>query len=253
VAIIFFTIPRATIAQDTSSSPESSFEQVEQYLMHGDYDHAFNLLKELVGELEASDDVERLRKAYLQLIDTYVERGNWYRSNGQLENAALYRQQAREWVVKCLQTRELRDTYPENRLLYDQVMFDLFDDVRAELFGAFRVIELSPPQAFVTFDGDTLTAVPDGSISVSNIPGGEYPVSVSYDGYDTITDMVTIVPATTLERPYLLKKKRGFLWWTVWGAGVTAAVYGITTLVTGSSDSPTPTDSPLPEPPLPPN
>jgi hypothetical protein len=129
-------------------------------------------------------------------------------------------------------------------------MFEIFDMVRSELFGSFRVINRDPTEAFVILDGDTLQPSPgETSILETHIPIGSHEVVVAFDGYRTVNDAVTISSGATLEKSYELDKNRNK--WLY--AGLGSSALAVIAWLLWPDDPPNPTTvGELPSPPDPP-
>jgi len=224
-----------------------------EYLKNAEYDQAISLLKESIEETQAriQGGTARLRELYLLLIKTYVVRSNASRFEPQgLETSRLYLEAARRTTEECLRIHTLRDTRPDPGGDYPPEMFALFNEVTAEIFGSLRITKVTPPEATVIFDGDTLRAEPDGVTAAGNIPAGSgHLLVIRADGYRDLTEELTISPNSTLERPYALKKNKGFVWYASRGAVLAGGAVAVALLAGGSSDTP---PEPLPGPPAPP-
>jgi hypothetical protein len=246
-------------AQDTPQQEEEaepdvavgSIDDVPEFLKTGQYEQAVAVLRALIDEVQELGDLDTLQHAYLLLIKTYTVRGNFYRSEGDDTSADLYNKEARALIVECLQVRELRHTNPDSPLEYPPEMYALFDDVRSEIFGSFRVIGLEPPEAIVILDADTLRTLPDQEfLSVVDIPIGAHEIVVIHEGYRTISDFIDISSGVTLERNYRLSQPRSNWWYIGLGSLLAAGVVGTVAALSGS-DTPA-EETPLPGPPAPP-
>src|SRR4029077_7100382 len=131
-------------------------------------------------------------------------------------------------------------------------MVAFFKDVRAQLFGSFRVSELSPAGSVVLFDADTLKSEPgDAMRGDTDLAVGPHMVMVRYPGYRDVTEQVTIAPGATLEQPYHLIKPGRRVWYAS-GAAVFIAG-GLAAILGKKSTGPATTAAqPLPGPPPPP-
>jgi hypothetical protein len=244
-------VPPDTIGTVDQAAIESSLEQARLCIKTGEYDRATEILKTAIDR--ARGHLPRLREAYLLLIQTYIYRGNYYRSQPEgRETSELYYQQARKVIQECLETKELRHTVPDPPSEYPPEMITLFDHVRSQIFGALRVIDLDPPDAVVIMDGDTLRALPNEAVLGDvDIPIGPHLVVARRDGYKDYTEEIAISPNSTLERSLSLSKKRGTVWYASRAGIVTAGVVGVVLVTRPNDENPTPAE-PLPGPPPPP-
>ncbi|HEY3215894.1 MAG TPA: hypothetical protein VGK93_05335 [Candidatus Eisenbacteria bacterium] len=231
----------------------AALEQAREYIKNGDYDNAIELLK---GVLEkARSRMQTLREAYLLLIKTYVFLGNDLRSKPQGREASnLNYQEARKLIAECLRTKELRHARPEPASEYPPEMITFFAEVRSQLFGSFRVVELEPREAVVLLDADTLRALPgDGLFGDVDLAIGPHLVVVRAKGYKNVTEEVTISPNSTLERPYRLARRHGSAWYATVASGTLGVVGGVIALAAGRGSTSGPaTPEPLPGAPPPP-
>jgi len=250
-------LPAAPVAADSSAavtpapaSVEEALAQSRELVKSGDYDRAIEILR---GALERPDVPTPLRKdTYLQLIKTYVIRGNDLKYQPQGRNLSdLNYGAARELVAQCLSIPDLRRTRPEPTTDYPPEMVRMFADVRAELLGAFRVVELNPATATVLFDEAELPLGTDCVRSDDDLKAGPHRVTVTAPGYKPRTDNITISPGATLERSYELSKRHGPLWYVTRGVVAVGAVVGTVLLARGEDETP-PVEQPLPAAPPPP-
>jgi hypothetical protein len=126
-------------------------------------------------------------------------------------------------------------------------MINLFDKVRAEKFGAFKVVGLDPAGSTVILDGDTLRTQADGSLGDVDLEIGRHNVLIQHEGYQSRTVAITIAPGSTLEQPYKLAKKRDRMWYATRGGPALGAVAGLAVAI--FKKHPPQTESPLPGPP----
>jgi len=228
--------------------PARPLEEAEELLKTGEFDRAIGLIKSVIEGSE--ENKKRLEEAYLLLAKVYVQRGNYYKFE-EPETAELYYKEARQTVFECLQTEGLQHTEPAPASEYPPEVIRFFDEVRDEIFGAFRVVALDPPDAHVFLDCQVLETMPDETLpGGEDIPIGPHMVLIQKEGYEDLTDEIVISAGTTQEREYQLSKKKGF-WWYAGRAG--AAVIGGTGiyLLTRGDESAAAED--LPFPPDPPN
>jgi len=242
----------ADSARSAVSQAEQTLVESRELLKSGDYDRAIEILKAALAR--GPYPVPLQRDLYLQLIKTYVTLGNdlKFRPQGREMSNLNYRA-AREWMVECLSVPALRHTKPEPATDYPPEMVRLFGEVRAEVFGAFRVVGVEPVTATVLFDGDTLRLSADCVRGDDDLKVGAHRVTVWAPRYRAQTETVTISPGATLERSYGLSRRRGTRWYVTRGVlGVGAAV-GLGLLLgreTGAGAPPG--ESPLPPAPPPP-
>lgn len=263
--------PRTIAAQaQTSSGLPGSLDDVPELIKTARYGLAIDVLKREIETSRSRADFSALGLAYLLLVKTYIIRGN-LDVQREPETADLYYNEARESIRDCLSIHELRDTRPDPPKEYPPEMIAMFDLVRNEMFGSFRIVDLEPPDAVVVLDGDTLVAVTraasgssegePGSAPVSatyvstNVPIGAHEIVVAAQGHRTLNDPIIISPGGTLEKSYALSKSRGTWWWVTWGSVAAVGTAGLAWALTGSSDEqPGPTGPPpLPGPPPPPD
>jgi len=244
--------PAADSAQAAQTTAEQAVADSRELLKSGDYDRAIEVLKAALAGGPYPGPLTR--DLYLQLIKTYVTLGNdlKFRPQGREASNLNYRA-AREWIVECLANPTLRHTRPEPATDYPPEMVRLFAEVRAERFGAFRVVGVEPAGAAVLFDGDTLRLVADGVRGGDDVPVGTHSVVVGAAGHRTLVETVTISPGATLERSYGLSRRQGARWYVTRGALVVVAGVGVGLLVgRGRTQSPNPGETLLPPAPPPP-
>ena len=232
--------------------PEDQLDEARLLIRNGDYDQAITLLKQFLGE--ALDQTSYLQDGYLLLIRSYVFLGNYYRFQAMgRETSELSYTEARKIVTDCLRTEGLRHTVPDRESGDPPEMIEIFADVRRQIFGSIKIDYVTPPDAAVTFNGDTLKVnTDDGTRGDHDLPIGPHTVEVFHPGHQTISEEITISPNSVLERSYELQKERNRIWWLVAGVGVTTAA--IVALVGGDEGSSTdPGAETLPEPPPPPD
>jgi tetratricopeptide (TPR) repeat protein len=229
-------------------TPQTSLDRARELLKLGEYDDAIELLKQSI--LEAQQSPSPLRQAYLLLIRTYVMRGNRYYLE-EPGTAELYYQQAKRTIRECLSRSDLRHTQANPQEDPPQ-MVDLVNGVRGEIFGSFRVLELTPPDATITMDGDTLRAKPpEETIGAVDVAVGPHQIEIHRDGYPPLVEDITISPNSTLERVYELRKRRSRLVYAGLAGLAAAGVVAIGVLTGGTTEQPKAT--PLPDAPAPPD
>ena len=245
-----------TDSSKTSPPAEPTLDEAREMIKSGDYDHAIEILKGTIGGTIEHERhrPEVLRDGYLLLIMTYTYVGNDFRSRPQgRELSNLNYKAARDLITEALKTKELRHLKPEPASDYPPEMVQAFADVRAQIFGSFRVTSLDPPNAVATFDGDTLRSFPGDSVAGDvDLDVGKHLVLVRAEGRKDISEDVTISPNSTLERSYALSKAHGAVWYAAWAAGALAVVGGVVALAAGGKESTPPPDQPLPGAPPPP-
>ena len=235
-----------------SGDVASSLQRARELLKSADYDGAIDILSALVQPEQSR--IAAQREAYPLLVETYVQLGNAhkYRDQGRATSELNY-EKARNLITQCLATKELRHVRPEPPSEFSEETIRMFDEVRNEVFGAFRVADLAPPHAVVLLDADTLRApTGDGRPGDVDIAIGRHLVIVRAAGYKDLTEEITISPNSTLERPYHLSRKRGRMWYATLATGTIGLVGGVVALVTSGGKT-TSTEQPLPDPPPPPS
>src|SRR4029453_7622748 len=125
-------------------------------------------------------------------------------------------------------------------------------EVRSQIFGSFRVVDLEPAGAVVVLDADTLRAMPGDSLPGDvDLKVGPHRVAVTARGYRPLTQEIVISPNAMLERSYRLSRKRGAAWYATASGVAVALVVGIFSIGRGSAEPPAGL-SPLPPAPPPP-
>jgi hypothetical protein len=252
-------VPAQTAAAPGDSTAAASQDVQQQLatarelLKAGDYDRAIELLR---GTLEASQgDTAALEDSYLMLVKTYVFLGNdlKFKPQGRMASSLNYKE-AKGLIAECLSLPSMHDLKPEPADEYPPEMHELFDEVRREIFGAFRVVRLDPEGAVVVLDADTLQVLPGETFrGETNLPIGAHKVLVRHEGCEDLVDDITISPNAILERSYVLEKKRGKGWYAAWIGGAAVAAGGVAALIAaGASTGDEPAPQPLPGPPGPP-
>lgn len=243
----------ADSTQVAAMPPEQALAQARELVKSGDNDRAVELLKAALVARALPTALQR--DLYLQLIKTYVYLGNDLRFRPQGREAAnLNYRAARERVAECLAIPALRHTKPEPVTDYPAEMVRLFGEVRAERFGAFRVVGVEPAEATVRFDGETLKLSASGVRGDDDLAVGPHRVEVSAPKHRTLTETVTITPGATLERSYSLTRNRGARWYVTRGALAVGVGVGLGLLVGhGNGQGGTTAESPLPAAPPPPS
>ena len=232
---------------------DEALDEARESIKTGDYDGTIALLKDALERSRSNP--AQLEQAYLLLIKTHVFQGNdnKFKPQGRTMSELSYAE-ARRLTIEALQVSELRHMRPEPVTDYPPEMVRLFEDVRREIFGGIRVREVTPPDAVVFFDGDTLGLLPDeAALGLTDVPQGVHIVQVVRDGYETITDRVVIAPNSMIDRSYTMQKRRGTGWYaTRVGIGL-ALVGGIAAaFLAGETSTEDPPPQPLPGPPPPP-
>jgi hypothetical protein len=252
--ILFEPLPIVVAAQESTPAPPESLDQARSLIKDGDYDGAIGVLRGTIQELKPN--FPALREAYLLLIQSYVFLGNKNRYMPQgKETSALNYKAARELIVECLSIPQLRSTRPEPASEYPPEMITAFAEVRAQMFGSFRVVGLEPADAIVTFDADTLRPYVGDSttaagLSAVDIPVGNHVVGVSRPGFKMLHEEVAISPGGALERSYQLPRQRGKGFYAAVAGGAALVVAGVVALW---PDNETAGAQPLPGPPGPPS
>ena len=230
---------------------ESTIQNARESIKNGRYDQAIETLQDVIKRPQQR--TETLRVPYLLLIEAFVYRGNDFRCREPGRQASLQNyEKARALIAECLRVRELRHTRPEPATDYPDEMVASFKDVRAQIFGSFRVSDVSPAGAVVLFDADTLKGEPGSAMREdTDLAVGQHRVIVHYPGYREVAENVTIAPGSTLEQPYHLTRPDRRVWYAsgaaVFLAGGLAAILGKKAAGTGTT-----TAQPLGGPPPPP-
>jgi hypothetical protein len=237
-------------AEPPASACAAVLEQASDLLKDAEYEEVISLLNEHIGKTETQADPDCLKDSYLLLIKTYTMRGNFYQFEDRA-TATLYHKEARAKIRECLETPGLNHTRPEPAYEYPRETTAFFAEVRSEIFGSFRLVELDPPDASVVFGGDTLAVDTSGVIQLSDLPVGHYTVVVEREGYRPLVDEVEIAANSTLAREYVLEEevplyRRPLVY------GVAAAAVGIVAAVAAVGGGGGSEPEPLPEPPPPP-
>ncbi len=260
-------IPPVAVAEEPTSPPASAvpdsvsptvtdleprLQEARECLKNGDYERAIDLLRTAIER--ARNRLPELRDAYLLLIKTYVLRGNEYKLEIQgRPTSELYYYQARQMIVECLNTKELRHAQPVPASEYPPEMADLFAGVRREIFGSLRVVDLVPADATVLCDADTLhAALTDSLPGDTDISVGPHLMVVRRTGYRDLTEEVHISPGSVLELRYRLEKKHGTGWYALRGGALSGAIGGAAWAILGGKDKAAVGPQDLPGPPPPP-
>jgi hypothetical protein len=244
--------PAADSAQVARNAAERTVAESRELLKSGDYDRAIEVLKAALAGGPYPEPL--MQDLYLQLIKTYVTLGNVlkFRPQGREQSNLNYRA-AHEQIVECLSNAALRHTRPEPATDYPPEMARLFTDVRAERFGAFRVVGVEPAEATVLLDGDPLQLLAAGVRGGDDVPVGTHSVVVGAPGYRTLVETAAISPGATLERSYVLSRRHGARWYVTRGALVVGAGVGVGLVVgRGRTQSPSAGETLLPPAPPPP-
>lgn len=246
----WMAVPLAAQEALPPADPQAALQRSQDRIRSGDYDGAIEILKTTIAGARADTSV--LRPAYLLLAKSLVYLGNDLKRRPQGRSSAdLNYAEAKRRIAECLSIRELRHTRAEPVEEYPEEMVRMFDEVRSEIFGSFRIIGLQPPDATVLLGADTLRIPPGETLPGDvNLAVGGYVVKVGRTGYRTLTDPIRISPNATLERSYVLPKKRGRMWYAT-RAGAGALIAGGTVALVRWINRDDPLD-PLPEAPPPP-
>ena len=257
MAVVEVQTSPPTSALPDSVSPVATdlaprLQEARECLKNGDYERAIDLLRTAIEH--ARNRLPELRDAYLLLIKTYVLRGNEYKLEiqGRL-TSELYYSQARQKITECLSTKELRHTQPIPASEYPPEMANLFAEVRREIFGSLRVVDLVPADATVLCDADTLhAALTDSLPGDTDISVGPHLIVVRRAGYHDLTEEVHISPGSVLELRYRLEEKHGKGWYALRGGVLSGAIGGAAWAILGGKDKVAPGPQDLPGPPPPP-
>ena len=255
VAMVIMTaLAGPLVAQPAKPDIDATLQQARDLIYtSGDYDGAVRLLRENIDWQRPPDD--KLREAYLLLIDSIVYLGNARVADpGGYSTAQILYDEARTTIAQCLSVKELRQTRPEPDSLFAPETKRFFTEVRQQTLGGFVVRTLQPDDATVMLDGDTLRAMPGESVrSDLNLLAGTHTVHILRDGFDELTEEIHIEPGVTASRDYALNKRRGWTWYATRGTGLAVVAVGVVALVGSASDESTPPPlEPLPGAPPPP-
>jgi hypothetical protein len=229
-------------------------------LTEGDYDGAVRNLKTVIAQLtgrvsgranRASPDKETrlLGRAYLILVKAYVMHGNFYITEPQgREVTQMFYREARGCIEECLRNPRLRHLQPDSVAIYPPEMYALFEKVRYESLGSLRILKLTPADACVLLDGDTLRLVPpDTCLKETDLAAGPHELIIRRPGYKDLREKIQISPGGATEREYALRRRHGTLWYAS-RAGIAAGGIAAILLSNRSHDGETPLE-PYPEPP----
>jgi hypothetical protein len=228
----------------------ASIQQARVHIRDNEFDAAIDVLQGLF-EL-AESDVERLRDVYLLLIKSYVFGGNYHALQAQgRATSELFYARAEELVRECFAIYPLRHTVALPAEEYPPEMHELMDRVRREVFGGLTVTSVEPKDAELVLDGRMLSLGEDGTIRETNLAVGQHFLVLRRDGYENQAETLVISPASTLERTFTLRKRKGWMWkLTRIGAPLVAVVTAVAVIVgSGGEDT---SEQPLPGPPPPP-
>jgi len=243
---------RTVAVADSLLTGAAALDRARELLRDGDYDPCIDVLKHALEA--ARGRPAELQPIYLLLVKTYVFLGNdlKFRPQGR-EASNLNYQEAKRLIGECLAVRALRHTQPEPASEYPPEMVAFFAEVRAQMFGAFRVLDLAPTNAVVLLDGDTLRATPaaphGGDV---DIVAGAHEVRVRAPGFKETVDAIRIAPGATVERSYTLDRRRGGWWYATRGAAALALIGGAIAAFAGGNGSNAAAAEPLPGAPPPP-
>ena len=246
------SISRQSLADSVAAlNPDEAIARARELTGDADYDRSISVLKQALAW--ANLPAPRRREIYLLLIKNYVYVGNdfKFRPQGQ-EQSNLNYQEAKRLITQCLRTRDLRHTKPEPVTEYPPEMVAFFKEIRAQIFGSFRLLDVTPIHAFATLDGDTLRNLPGepkkGDIDITV---GQHLLVVGAEGFKPTTERITVTPGVFLEKSYRLERRHGPWWYAarwVGAAGVVSGVAAIAASGGGGSSL-----EPLPGAPDPPN
>ncbi len=199
---------------------EQALEQSRELIKSGEYDKSIDLCVATLPHARAHTDA--LRQTYLQLIASHVYLGTYLLRQPQGRSSAdLNYRRAKELIAECVSQKELRGTRPEPEIDFPPEMIQRFQEVRSEILGGFRVTKLSPVNAVVQLDGDTLKSSDEsGQLEAVDILVGPHEVAVHAAGHVPVRDTIEIAPGVVLEQPYLLRRRRGVLWYATRAGGV---------------------------------
>jgi hypothetical protein len=127
-------------------------------------------------------------------------------------------------------------------------MYSLFEKVRYESLGSLRILKLTPADACVLLDGDTLRVTPpDTLLRETDLAAGAHRLTIRRPGYKELRETIQISPGAATEREYALRRKHGAFWYAS-RSGI--ALGGVTAvLLSNRSHGGEAAPPPYPEPP----
>jgi hypothetical protein len=254
IAALWCALAAGAAAAQPADVNESLLE-VRRLIRSGLHEDAIEAAKTAKVAVEAAPaDSTQQARAYLLLALSYVNYANFQANERRPMAAETLYKEARAALVEGLSNPALHDLQIDRTPgEYPPEMIELFDRVRAELFGGLRIIALDPPDARVLLDGRLLPTLPgEAVLGDAALPVGPHTITVARDGYRIQEETIHITPNSWQERPYRLTKKRSKRFYALVGAGVVAAAGGVVALAgDGGSSGPAPLE-PLPGPPPPP-
>jgi len=218
-------------------------------LKAGDYDQAARNLKTIINTAESTSPY--LAQGYLLLVQTYVMRGNYYKTEPQgRETAELFYREARRFTEEGLRRPQLRHLRAEPSLEYPPEMVEIFRQARAELLGSLRIVRLEPVDAAVVLDGDTLRVNPaDSTLDEHDLLAGPHRVTLHRRGFKDLSETLQISPGSVTERSYTLSHRHGPFWYASRSAVLLGSVAALVVSRSGRSDAGKTPATPLPGPP----
>jgi len=257
--ILHVSAPASVAAQEPQtrqSDVEANLQRVRALIRAGEHEAAVEAARKAEEAVEADPgDTAQLEQAYLLLILAYVNYGNYQANERRPMSAEILHKEAAAQIRACLSIPALRYTQPDRSSgEYPPEMIEMFDRVRAEMFGALRILSMDPPDTRARLDGAPLGHLPgEERLGDAAIPVGSHTLELEHEGYKTLTDTLTISPNSWQERTFRLEKRRGKGFYALVGAGTVAVVGGLVAIVAGTSSG----DGgaalePLPGPPPPP-
>jgi hypothetical protein len=252
IAVACILSPLRALAQ-APADLETTLQRARDLIYQsGDYDGAVRLLREQVDWQRPPDD--KLREAYLLLIDSIVYLGNARVADpGGYSTAQILYDEARATIAQCLRIKELRQTRPEPEHLFAPETKRFFTEVRQQTLGGFVVPSVMPADAAVLLDGDTLRVMTGEALRGDlDLLAGVHRIQVLRDGYDPVSEEIRVEPGITTSRDYTLNKRRGWVWYATRGTGIAALAGGVVALVAGGDEASAPALEPLPGAPPPP-
>jgi hypothetical protein len=243
------------LATAQSSPHAQGLTDANTRLNEGAYQPAKEILDAILADSTAT--VEERQRAHLLTIKLYVLAANDADGKGDDFNAEENRSRASREITRCLEIPELRNTLPNPPQDFPQPMGTLFEQVRAGLFGSFRVKSLEPKNAIVVLDGDTLFHAAGQLPAEDNVYARrdgkpvEHTVVIEADGYKKQISTFEIDPSTVYTPEFVLDKGCGLPCWALRG-GIVAAAIGAGAILLPSGGQSSQTEQPLPSPPNPP-
>jgi len=250
-AMLLQLAPRATGAQPAAVEPvdiQADLEHARALINTAQFDEAIRVLEHVKDQTKST--LEEQRETSMLLILSWVLLGNTIQQASPASAESNYRQ-ARSLTEELLLSRDFRHTQPDS--LAPPEMVRIFEEVRRDALGTFRIQELEPDKAIAVLGVDTLGVLPDGTArgALDVIPGS-YDLVIHAEGYHDLAIPIEIAASSNVVQPaYELKKKRSKIWYV--GGGLAAVAGGLAVALSVGGGSASEPESPLPGPPPPPS